>query len=96
MKIREKTNSGANFSLSRNGKMISFVTLWSGGSRDRKEQKISLTDLQGTFLYHLPFPNAKPLAILDIMGKAGLDTDLAPEILDIVHLLKEYEVIEEV
>ncbi len=95
MKIREKTRSGANFSLSRNGKMISFVTLWSGGSRDRKEQKISLTDLQGTFLYHLPFPNAKPLTIMDIMIKAGLDTDLAPEILDIVKLLIEYEVIEE-
>ena len=94
-KIREKTNSGANFSLSRNGKMISFVTLWSGGSRDRKEQKISLTDLQGSFLYHLPFPNAKPLTILEIMVKAGLDIDLVPEILDIVQLLIQYEVIEE-
>ena len=70
--------------------------MWTGTGRDRKEQKISLTDLQGTFLYYLPFPNAKALSIEDIIRKAGLEVEVAPEILDIVGLLKEYEVIEEV
>ena len=96
MKIREKKNNGANFSLSRNGKKISFVSLWTGNGRDRKEQKISLTDVQGTFLYFLPFPNAQPLSILEIIIKAGFEAEVAPEILDIVGLLKEYEIIEEV
>ena len=95
-KIREKNDNGANFSLSRDGKKISYVSLWTGAGRDRKEQKISLTDLQGTFLYYLPFPNAKALSIEDIIRKAGLEVEVAPEILDIVGLLKEYEVIEEV
>ena len=92
--IREKPDAGANFSLARGGEYISHVSLWTGNGRDRKERKISLTRPQGLFLYHLPFPNADPLSIADIIRKANVDEELAPEILDIVHLLEKYEVIE--
>jgi len=92
--IREKSNAGANFSLARGGEYISNVSLWTGKGRDRKERKISLTRPQGLFLYHLPFPNTDPLPIADIMRKANVSEELAPEILDIIQLLKKYDVIE--
>lgn len=93
-RIREKSNSGVNFSLARGGEYIGHVTLWTGEGRDRKERKISLTQPQGRFLYHLPFPNADFLRIDEIMRKADIDEELLPEILDIVELLGQYGTIE--
>jgi len=92
--IREKADAGVNFSLARGGEFISHVSLWTGGGRDRKEQKISLTRPQGTFLYHLPFPNAEFLSTADIMHKAGIEETLTPEILDIIEVLEKNDVIE--
>jgi len=54
-----------------------------------------LTRSQGMFLYNLPFPNAEFLSIAEVMEKADVGTDLAPEILDIVELFAKYGVIEE-
>ena len=93
--IREKTNVSVNFVLSRDGKTISLVVVWSGIGRDRKEHRLSLTKSQGIFLYNLPFPNAEFLSIAEVMEKADIGTDLAPEILDIVELLTKHGVIEE-
>ncbi len=93
-RIREKANAGVNFSLARGGELISHVSLWTGSGRDRKERKISLTQPQGFFLYHLPFPNAAALTVAEIMSKAGVDKEVIPEILDIVDVLEKYEVIE--
>ena len=91
--IREKANAGANFSLARGGEYISHVSFWTGDGRDRKEHKISLTTPQGRFLYHLPFPNTEFLGVAEIMRKAGVDENYAPEILDIVDLLLNYDII---
>lgn len=93
-RIREKANSGARFTLARSGDRIGQVTYWTGEGRERSEHKISLTDPQGLFLYHLPFPNAEPLAIGDILRKAGVDEKLAPEILDIAEVLIRHGAIE--
>lgn len=93
-RIREKSNSGANFSLARGGEYIAHVAIWTGEGRDRKEHKISLTRPQGEFLYHLPFPNADFLSIAEIMHRAGVGTELLPEILDIVDVLDQYGTIE--
>jgi len=86
-RIREKANSGTRFTLARSGDRIAQVTYWTGEGRERSEHRISLTDPQGLFLYHLPFPNAEPLAIGDILRKAGVSEKLAPEVLDIVDVL---------
>jgi hypothetical protein len=43
---------------------------------------------------HLPFPKAEPLSVAGIMQKAGIEQNLAPEILDLVELLEKYRVIE--
>ena len=93
-RIREKANARANFSLARGGEFISHVTFWIGDGRDSKERKISLTNPQGIFLYHLPFPNAEFLSISDIIHKAGLGEEVAPEILDIIDVLEQYGIIE--
>ena len=92
--IREKSENGANFSIARSGDSFSSVAIWEGAGRERQEHKISLTTPQGKFLFHLPFPQAKPLTIEDIMDKAGLDPELGPEIQDIVDELIRLEVIE--
>jgi hypothetical protein len=93
-RIREQRNVRADFVTARGNNVIGSVTVWSGDGRERRQQRISLTDPQGRFLFHLPFPDAEPLAIAEIMRKAGLDRDLAPEILDIVSVLAEHGIIE--
>lgn len=94
MRIREKERAGARFAVARNEIYITSVTIWSGEGRDRSERRIKLTLPQGKFLYHLPFPGAAPLAVADIMKKAGVEESLAPEILDLVQLLEKSDVIE--
>jgi hypothetical protein len=93
-RIREKKDSGAIFSTARSGDRISSVTVWTGTGRDRKERKINLTGAQGSFLFHLPFPNAGPMSVEEIMKKAGVDRSYEPEIVDLVELLTESGVLE--
>ncbi len=95
-RIREKENAGARFSVARSEDYITSVTIWTGNGREREERKIKLTTPQGRFLYHLPFPNAEPLTVEEIMLKAEIDLTLAPEILDLVQLLEIHNVIEAV
>ena len=94
--IREKENAGARFSVARNDDYITSVTIWTGSGREREERKIKLTTPQGRFLFHLPFPNAEPLTVEEIMHKAGIDLSFAAEILDLVQLLEGHNVIESV
>jgi len=92
--VREKKDNGANFSVARAGDGFSGVTIWEGEGRERKEHKISLTTPQGKFLFHLPFPQARSMAIADIMEKAGVELDYSTEIQDIVDELVRLDVIE--
>jgi len=92
--IREMKDSGAMFTTARGGNRISSVTVWSGKGRGKKERRISLTNAQGTFLFHLPFPNAAPMSDEAIIDKAGIDRLYAPEIRDLVDVLVESGVIE--
>jgi predicted transcriptional regulator len=92
--IRERENAGARFLVGRNADSITNVTIWTGEGREREERKIKLTTPQGKFLYHLPFPKADALTVTEIMRKAGVDQELAPEILDLVQLLGKYNVVE--
>jgi len=92
--IRERQNAGARFSVARSDDYITSVAIWSGEGRERQERKIKLTTPQGRFLFHLPFPKAEALTIAEIMRKAGVEAELAPEILDLIQLLDKYAVIE--
>ncbi len=92
--IRETKNSGAMFTTARGGNRISSVTVWTGEGRGKKERRISLTNAQGSFLFHLPFPNADAMSTNAIMKKAGIDEIYVPEIKDLVGLLVESGVIE--
>jgi len=92
--VREKKDNGANFTVARNGDSFSSVTIWEGKGRERVEHKISLTTPQGKFLFHLPFPKARPLSLGNIMEKAGLESAYAAEIQDIVSELIRRGVIE--
>ena len=92
--VREKKDNGANFTLARGGDSFSTVTVWEGEGRERQEHKISLTTPQGRFLFHLPFPLARPLTIADIMEKAKLNLEYSTEIQNIIDELIRLEVIE--
>ena len=92
--VREKKENGANFAVARSGDCFSTVTVWEGKGRERQEHKISLTTPQGMFLFHLPFPKALPMTILDIMEKAVIEEDYSKEIQDIVDELIRLDVIE--
>jgi predicted transcriptional regulator len=95
-RIRERENAGARFSVARSDDYITSVTIWTGNGREMEERKIKLTTPQGKFLYHLPFPKAEPLTVDEIMQKAGIKEQLAPEVLDLVQLLEKYMVIESI
>jgi len=92
-KIRERKNSGAIFTTSKNAN-ISSVTVFTGEGRKRKERKINLTLSQGQFFYHLPFPAADYLSIGEIMQKAAIDASYTPEILDMIEIMRDFNVIE--
>ncbi len=92
--VREMKENGANFSLAKSGDCFSAVTIWEGEGRERQEHKISLTTPQGKFLFHLPFPQARPVTISDIMEKAVVEEDYSKEIQDIVDELIRLDVIE--
>lgn len=94
LRIRERKNSGARFTVARDHSSISNVVIWAGEGRNARDRKINLTNSQGRFLYHLPFPTAPSLSIAKIMDKAGLDEGYAPEILDMVDLMFDFKVIE--
>ncbi|MFC2028659.1 hypothetical protein ACFLTX_01905 [Chloroflexota bacterium] len=94
--IRENENAGARFTTARRDDAITSVTIWGGTGRERKERRIKLTNLQGRFLFHLPFPKATPLSVAEIMNKADLEESSASEILDLVQLLIKHEVIEQI
>jgi len=92
--IREAADAKANFTIARSGDCFSAVTIWEGNGREREERRISLTTPQGKFLFHLPFPKAKPLTIAEVMDKAEVDLEYAAEIEDIVKELERREIIE--
>ncbi len=94
--IREKKNSGAKFTVARSGKLFSSVSIWKGDGRGGKERKINLTEAQGLFLFNLPFPDALPLSVDEIITKSEVDITHKPEILDIVKELVELSVIERI
>jgi len=88
--IRERAGSGADFIPARGANLISSVSFLTGngadgdaphrGARTRKQRRLHLTTPQGAFLFHLPFPDADPLPVSEIMRQAGVDAGLAPEI----------------
>lgn len=92
--VRERQNASSNFSIARSGDHLSSVTIWEGKGRERKERKINLTTPQGRFLFHLPFPQTRPMSIAEIMEKASVEKEYAAEIQDIVDELERSSVIE--
>ena len=95
-RIREKKNSGAKFSVARSGKSFSSISVWIGDGRSGKERKINLTEAQGTFLYNLPFPDALPLTVDEILSRSDIDSIHKPEILDIIKELIDLGTVEKI
>jgi len=60
------------------------VTIFIGEGRSKKERKISLTQVHGKFLYHLPFPTIEPLTIKEIIRQSEIKPTYLMEIMDIV------------
>ena len=92
-RIREQKASGALFKEARDSR-ISAVHVYEGEGRSRTERRLSLTDCQGRFLFHLPFPTEDFLSVSEITAKAGVSQGCLPEIVDLVDLLRSYKVIE--
>lgn len=92
LRIKEKKNSGAKFSMARGQQYFSTV-MWLGKGRQGKSTKLNLTTAQGKFLFHLPFPDAEALLVDDIMSLAGVDKSYRSEIIDIVNELLENNII---
>jgi len=96
IRIRENRNAKSHFTTARNGKFFSSVSIISGSGRESEQRKINLTQSQGLFLFHLPFPDALPDSIEGIMAKAKIETEYRSEIDNLVNELIELRVIERV
>jgi predicted transcriptional regulator len=94
--IREMKNSNSHFTVARSGNFFSTISVMEGLGRTRKQKRINLTNSQGKFLFHLPFPDARPLTIENIMSEALIDKENQPEIEDIVMELIDLDVIEKI
>lgn len=94
--IREMKNSGAKFTVARNGEYFSTVSIWTSEGRSSKERKINLTKAQGIFLYHLPFPEASPLTVDEIINKASIEMTHKNEILNLINELIDTSIIEKI
>ena len=68
--------------------------MYEGKGRSRAERRLSLTECQGRFLFHLPFPTEDLISVSEIAAKAGVEPDCLPEIVDLVDLLQQNDVIE--
>lgn len=109
-RIRERAGSGADFAPARGANRIASVSYWDAdgagkpdrgngagrGSRVRRQRRLRLTEAQGAFLYHLPFPGADARSISEILRQAGVDEAQAPEIEDVLGVLVEAGVVESV
>ena len=95
-RIRERKNSGAKFSVARNRKSFSSISVWIGDGRSGKERKINLTEAQGTFLYNLPFPDALPLTVDEILSRSDVNSVHKPEIVDIINELIDLGTVEKI
>jgi len=94
LKIRERKNSSLLFNIGRHGKYLSSLGIMIGKGRDRKEKKVNLTENQGKFLYKLPFPDAEPKSVEDIMRDTDINDNFKQEILNIVEYLIENNAID--
>lgn len=91
-RIRERKDSGALFKEGRDNR-ISAVHVYAGKGRSRVERRLSLTECQGRFLFHLPFPTEDVLSVSEIATKAGVLQDCLPEIGDLIDMLQSHGVI---
>ncbi len=91
-RIRERRDSGALFKEGRDNR-ISAVHVYAGKGRSRVERRLSLTECQGRFLFHLPFPTEDFLSVSEIVTKAGVIQDCLPEIVDLIDFLHAHGVI---
>jgi hypothetical protein len=91
-RVRERRDSGALFKEGRDNR-ISSVHVYEGKGRSRIERRFSLTEGQGRFLFHLPFPTEDFLSVSEIAARAGVEQDCLPEIVDLVDLLLKHDVI---
>lgn len=91
-RIRERRDSGALFKEGRDNR-ISAIHVYTGKGRSRVERRLSLTECQGRFLFHLPFPTEDPLSVTEIAAKAGIPRDCLPEIGDLIDMLQAHGVI---
>jgi hypothetical protein len=94
LRIRERANSGVQFTTARGGQYFSTVSIWQGRGRLGKQKKINLTKAQGWFLYNLPFPDTTGMGIDEIMHKSGIAADQKGEIQDVVEELIELKIVE--
>lgn len=92
--VRERRSAGARFVVPRGRTMVSSVVVWIGTGRDREERRLSLTQIQGAFLFRLPRPTEEPRQVAAIMADAGLDDSATHEILDLVDRLESIGVVE--
>ena len=84
------------FKTASNSNRIASVHFFTGKGRDRKERVLNLTNSQGFFLYHLPFPTESYMGVLEIIKKAQINEAYAPEIVDIIDVLESNRLIEKV
>jgi hypothetical protein len=92
-KIKEKIDSGVSFIQSSEGQRIAAINISTGIGRDQRFQKLNLTENQGKFLFHLPFPTEDAREIKMIIKKAEINESFVDEILDLVELLKKHNIL---
>lgn len=92
--IREKKNAGAVFKTSPKTGALTSITFYTGRGRARTERRIQLTESQGRFLFHLPFPTEGMRSVRSILDRSETDAAFEAEVMDMVRFLIRHDIIE--
>jgi len=90
--IRQKYSELVAFDANRNLEKITEIIILDGGESSRIEQRISLDDVEGRFVWYLPPPNETPMSVLELLEKASLSKTELPRVLELVDRLAVIEI----
>ena len=92
--IREKKDLNVLYDIKQNESKIIKVYIHDDSERKRIKYSLDLNDIEGKFMWFIPFPSENPCSILDICKKAEINEYNLKHIKDFVEKLYDHNLID--
>ena len=95
MRVKEHARDDVNYEWDDEKQKIRKINIVRAGLRRGVRESIELSDIEGRFLWHMPYPSEDFISVEQICGKSGIKNVMEiKKILALVDLLKEKSIIE--